>query len=146
MAKVKEEVFDPPRWPGGPPICVAENLPAFKDLKEIADFIERNCPAIRTWSKWQCRACNMWHHDGSHPGASGASSGTTRIADVQRYHLKYYERRADEPIVGDKRMLELANDIKGFRVPRRRAQPAPALPPAKAKTKRSRKTAGKELL
>lgn len=56
------EVFEPkPRWPGAPPLCIAENLFAFPSQAAISAFVERNCPGVDVEQTWECKACGQWH-------------------------------------------------------------------------------------
>lgn len=57
------ELFDPPRWPGGPHICVEENLPAFKTPEELKVFT--GSIRVDTNLEWVCKACGE-HHFWSH--------------------------------------------------------------------------------
>ncbi len=50
-----------PRWIGAPKICIAENLPAFKDEKELGKFVETNSPGANISEKWKCDICGHWH-------------------------------------------------------------------------------------
>lgn len=57
-----EPALWPARWPGGPPICSKENLPAFKDRKEAMAYSERWCgPDGPKELADQCGACKMFH-------------------------------------------------------------------------------------
>lgn len=67
-----------PRWPGAPPICLAENLPSFQDEKAIATFYERYAPRCHILIKWQCESCSQWHAWAKPPSPAGETSGTTR--------------------------------------------------------------------
>lgn len=86
------DILSPPRWSDGPPICVAENLPAFKDPKAIDAYHKANCPGASIVAKWQCRACALWHFDATGPDPAGSSSGTGRSAGAMRYRKKFHER------------------------------------------------------
>ena len=55
------ELFDPPRWPGGPLICIYENLPAFDTLKDLNHFHERNAHQAVVDGKWLCHRCGKYH-------------------------------------------------------------------------------------
>lgn len=76
-----------PRWPGAPPICEYENLPAFKDEKQLNQFKEANSPATSIYEKWFCEKCEHWHFLASGPAPAGMSSGTGRAftPTVPRY-------------------------------------------------------------
>jgi hypothetical protein len=56
------EIFDPPRWPGGPHICVYENLPALPSCKELNQFLDANAPGIIILAQWKCKRCGEWHN------------------------------------------------------------------------------------
>ena len=64
------KAFEEPRWPGGPKICVAVNLPAFGTVKEAKDFNEKNghFPIL---TSWKCNRCGCYHY------WSGAPSSPT---------------------------------------------------------------------
>lgn len=64
----------PARWPGGPEICPAVNLPAFKDVKSCTDFVARS-PVIEIW---KCKACGHWHAWTRAHAPAGESSGGAR--------------------------------------------------------------------
>ncbi len=72
--------FDPPRWPNGPRICPAANLPAFDSDADAAAFRASNCPGHTVVAQWTCNVCGKIHFWGVGGDPSGASSGTTRIA------------------------------------------------------------------
>lgn len=54
------QLFDPPRWPGGPHICRYENLPAFASLKSLNDFHD-GCKSAVITEKWKCPVCHEYH-------------------------------------------------------------------------------------
>lgn len=70
--------LEPPRWPGGPPICPYENLPAFATWSEAARFQEDNAPGNGIAHKWQCQKCGMWHFIGKPRQPSGTTSSSER--------------------------------------------------------------------
>lgn len=82
-------VFDPPRWPGGPMICAAVNLPAFLTRSELDSFRETNCPGSTIIKVWQCNVCDSWHYWASGHDPAGSSSGTTRTSR----HIEAIARR-----------------------------------------------------
>jgi hypothetical protein len=67
-----------PRWPNGPKICAAENLPAFETAKDLAAFLAKNAPSCKVVKKWQCQACGHFHAYTVAPDPAGGSSGTGR--------------------------------------------------------------------
>lgn len=70
-------IFDPPRWPGGPKICVYENLPSFVDEAEIKAF-NLSCGDRPIEAKWQCSKCGCWHVILKPQSPAGDSSGNGR--------------------------------------------------------------------
>lgn len=72
------ELFEPPRWPGGPLICVAVNLPAFPTKEEALAFHEKNGPGNRITRIGQCETCKYWHYLVKPRPPSGDSSGSSR--------------------------------------------------------------------
>lgn len=92
------ELFEPPRWSGGPKLCVAENLPAFETKQAMEEYIANQCPSCHILDKWKCEACGMWHMDGTAPDPAGASSGTGRHRNYQRRRLKFNERKPGGPL------------------------------------------------
>ena len=56
-------VLEAARWPGGPPICSAENLPAFQDAKEADAYHSRWAYGTRVVRMWQCKKCGLWHYE-----------------------------------------------------------------------------------
>jgi hypothetical protein len=71
-------VLDPPRWPGGPSICPAENLPALESLAALKVFHETNSPSCIVLRQWQCPHCQSWHAETMPPDPAGQSSGSGR--------------------------------------------------------------------
>ncbi len=53
--------LEPPRVPGGPPICPSANLPAFDSKQAVRDYIERRCPGANVIAVEKCEACGKWH-------------------------------------------------------------------------------------
>lgn len=72
-------MFDPPRWQGGPDICIEANLPAF-DTQDAANKFHKANGSLNAMSNLRrCPVCDKWHYDSQNYGPSGASSGTTRF-------------------------------------------------------------------
>lgn len=72
-------LFEPkPRWPGAPPVCLAQNLPAFKDRAELDAFRQKNAPGFKLQQVWQCDHCGCLHYWAEPTAPSGESSGTAR--------------------------------------------------------------------
>lgn len=76
--------LDHPRWPGGPPLCPAANLPAFAtadQAKQWHDAPKRGNPLYESnpmTKLWQCEECGQWHFT-THPRPpSGSSSGSSK--------------------------------------------------------------------
>lgn len=61
--------LDPPRWPGGPQICPAANLPAFATEREMNGYFDTNAPSLPEVRRWQCDRCGMWHRQTGHGAA-----------------------------------------------------------------------------
>jgi len=72
----KMENLDAPRWPGGPAICKATNLPAFETVKDAKAFVDM-FPGYIVESFLECEACGGIHVHGHDRGPSGGSSGTS---------------------------------------------------------------------
>jgi hypothetical protein len=71
-------LFDPPRWPGGPRICVAANLPAFETVAEARDITRTN-EGDSLKESWTCTVCGMIHATYKARPPSGATSGSGRV-------------------------------------------------------------------
>lgn len=71
---MSEKVFDPPRWRGGPTICITANLPAFETEKALAQFHEANGPGTSIHEQWKCEACDCWHYTAAVQRKSTASN------------------------------------------------------------------------
>ncbi len=87
------DLFDPPRFLGGPPTCIEANLPSFKTDKELADFQKRNCGEHATpiLAKWTCHKCDRIHacFAGSHTDSNGAfKAGADFIPDEIKIQLQ----------------------------------------------------------
>ncbi len=54
-------ILEPPRWPGGPPICPVENLPAFPTQDALKKFKAENSPSVEIIKIGKCAACEHWH-------------------------------------------------------------------------------------
>jgi len=77
--KAADPLFEPiPRWPGAPPICTYENLPAFDDLGQAQKYAEANCGSCSIYLKWTCPSCKKLHVAITPPAVSGGSSGNAR--------------------------------------------------------------------
>ena len=71
------ELFETPRWPGGPHLCEYENLPAFPTPADIKDFNEGS-DAVHELARWQCPICQEWHFTCEMRAPAGATSGRGR--------------------------------------------------------------------
>lgn len=92
------EHLAPPRWKDGPPICTAENLPAFESKSAISAYHATNCPSVQITEQWQCKGCGLWHFDGTGPDPAGSTSGTTRSQrHTPRRRVKFWERKEGQP-------------------------------------------------
>lgn len=81
------KLFDPPRWQGGPVICIEANLPAFPSAKDAEAFHKANGSLNAMSNLHRCEVCDWWHYDSQNYGPAGASSGTTR------YHKEHDENQ-----------------------------------------------------
>ena len=54
-------LFEPPRWRGGPPICLEANLPAFATWDEARKFI-LSLNGKGDVVRWRCEFCNCFHY------------------------------------------------------------------------------------
>lgn len=64
--------LDPPRWPGGPQICIVANLPAFETEAQAIKFNSSDHP-LPVLARWQCKACEGWHYWSTlHTDSNGA--------------------------------------------------------------------------
>ena len=70
-------LFEPPRWPGGPPICQKENRPAFPTEADMAEFQKSNGSAGSIKS-WLCPSCSCYHYLPKPFDPAGSSSGSGR--------------------------------------------------------------------
>lgn len=52
--------FDPPRWPGGPFICIAANLPSFETVA-AAKKVSVTMAGDNLAATWTCQACGLLH-------------------------------------------------------------------------------------
>lgn len=71
-------VLSSPRWRGGPEICTAANLPAFKTREEMKAFHAKNGPSCKVLREFECRECGHWHMTTVAPDPAGSSSGVGR--------------------------------------------------------------------
>ena len=83
---MNSKFLDPPRWPGGPQICIVANLPAFET--ESAGIAFNNKSHLPVLARWQCKACGGWHHwatsrtDSNGAFKGGADTVPPRIAKM----------------------------------------------------------------
>lgn len=70
--------LEPPRWPGGPPICTVENLPALETYQALQEFHQKNGPSCKVVKTWHCPVCQRWHAETIAPDPAGNTSGTGR--------------------------------------------------------------------
>jgi len=64
------QVFeDQLRWPGAPPICLQDNLPAFLDRFEMIKFHEETNPGTIITRYWRCPFCKHLHYEAAKPAA-----------------------------------------------------------------------------
>jgi hypothetical protein len=56
-----EPMFEAARWPGGPQICSATNLPAHDSLEALERFHAANGPSCRVIKFGQCKVCSKWY-------------------------------------------------------------------------------------
>jgi hypothetical protein len=70
-------IFEPkPRWPGGPIICNATNLPAFKTKAGMKAF--QGSLLSNVVEEWECEHCGCFHYKAKPRGPAGSSSGNER--------------------------------------------------------------------
>lgn len=108
--------IEPPRWPGGPPICKAENLPAFETAGALADFHDRNGPGVNVTKKaWQCQHCGGWHH------GTGAEVERVKNDTGWRPHHKSspFLRASTEKAIDDRRRAAQGLDLQTTAKPQR---------------------------
>lgn len=67
--------LDPPRWPGGPPICPVVNLPAFTGKAAAMAFRDANAPGSNVKRIWLCTDCGMVHYEATPIAVSGTTAG-----------------------------------------------------------------------
>ena len=79
------ELFDPPRWPGGPFICIAANLPSF-ETAAAARNMNRTLEGDSVDETWECKACGMTHAGHKYRPPSGATSGSGRVVWPQKHY------------------------------------------------------------
>jgi hypothetical protein len=80
----------PARFRGCPPICEAENLPAFESRREIGLFRARFAPGNRVREVWTCHYCGKLHYTAVMAAPSGESSGisTRELTRVLPGHIR----------------------------------------------------------
>lgn len=71
--------LEAPRWPGGPKICVASNLPAFESRKAMKAFQFDNLSNVTR--EWECDDCGCFHYEAKARAPAGSSSGNERPFD-----------------------------------------------------------------
>jgi len=57
---MKSQFLNPPRWPGGPKICIVANLPAFETEADAIASNERN-GHLPILVRWHCKSCGGFH-------------------------------------------------------------------------------------
>lgn len=77
-----ENLFEKPRWPGGPHLCLATNLPAFETV-ESAKALTRTVDGDSLKSSWTCSVCGMIHAEYTIRSPAGSSSGAGRVPCYQ---------------------------------------------------------------
>ncbi len=73
-----KSTLNPPRWKGGPDICISENLPAFETVQQMQAFNAANAPSCKVVRFWRCEVCDHYHEETKAPDPTGGSSGTGR--------------------------------------------------------------------
>jgi len=72
---MNSKLLDPPRWPGGPKICIVANLPAFETEADAMQFNGGEHP-LPVLARWQCQSCGGWHYwSTSRTDSNGAFKG-----------------------------------------------------------------------
>lgn len=96
LPSLGQPILDPPRWPGGPEICEAENLPAFPDLAAAHAFHRarnRSGSVVNMrGDPWLCGHCGRWHYQSDHAGSHGYADGSGRSGLLPRGFVPF--RRA----------------------------------------------------
>lgn len=62
MRRYLENLFEKPRWRGGPHICLAANLPAFETVRD-AGRVAGSSEVSHIQETWKCSICGMIHAD-----------------------------------------------------------------------------------
>lgn len=70
------------RWPGGPQICPAANLPAFREWQDAQAFLDRTTSTAVL--QWRCQQCGCWHFWTKPHAPAGESCGTARAFKIPR--------------------------------------------------------------
>lgn len=78
MKEYLENLFEKPRWPDGPHICHATNLPAFETVEQ-AKAITRTCDGDALKETWTCSVCGLLHADYRIRPPAGNTSGSGRV-------------------------------------------------------------------
>jgi hypothetical protein len=86
---VMNTLFESPRWPGGPQICVAVNLPALPSRAALEKFLKQNGPSCSVKHIGKCEACGQWH-------AENQCAGPDRLKQRLRPKPKGARMRSDE--------------------------------------------------
>lgn len=56
------EMFDAPRWKGGPRICVTANLPSFPSKSDAEAYHEKYGSGRSIIRIGKCKTCGHWHY------------------------------------------------------------------------------------
>lgn len=91
---IPELKLRPPRWPGGPPVCSRENLPALEGDKGVRDYIAARCFGASVRRVWDCPACGFKHFEAKHFSPSGDNGGHGRTSVYPRTPFKPFRRQA----------------------------------------------------
>lgn len=105
-----KQALSPPRWPGGPPICPAANLPAFEDERERGRHEQ---PGSKVLLKFRCIACGRLHYWVSGHDPAGHSSGSTRTS-------LHYDELVGEAVHRFRHLISDPETLKLARRPPRR--------------------------
>lgn len=58
-----EPIFEKKRrWPGAPLICIAANLPSFRNQAELDKFHKSNGNDSQIERQWVCKVCKRLHY------------------------------------------------------------------------------------
>lgn len=81
----------PSRWPDGPLICSATNLPAFSSKAELNAFCRSPMVEI-----WECKECGQWHGWTHAHAPAGESSGGAREYRMPKWVREMIDRTKKE--------------------------------------------------